>query len=180
MATTPNKMEVIKGDITKIIVDAIVNAANTSLLGGGGVDGAIHRAGGVAILNECKKIVTRQGGCKAGEAVITTAGNLPAKFVIHTVGPVWNGGEKNERQKLEDCYRNSLQLAEDNNCTSIAFPGISTGVYRFPKKEAAKIAVNTVYKFLSQPGKIDTVIFACFDDEYYTLISQQITNCYED
>jgi O-acetyl-ADP-ribose deacetylase (regulator of RNase III) len=176
MATISNKIEVIKGDITKIIVDVVVNAANTSLLGGGGVDGAIHRAGGVAILNECKKIVGRQGGCKTGEAVITTAGNLPAKFVIHTVGPVWNGGENYEAQKLEDCYRNSLQLAGDNDCRSIAFPGISTGVYRFPKNDAAKIAVSTVYKFLSRPGKIDKVIFVCFDYEYYTLITQQIEN----
>ena len=124
MATISNKIEVIKGDITKIIVDAVVNAANTSLLGGGGVDGAIHRAGGVAILNECKKIASRQGGCKTGEDVITTAGNLPAKFVIHTVGPVWYGGKNYEAQKLEDCYRNSLQLAEDNDCRTIAFPGI--------------------------------------------------------
>jgi O-acetyl-ADP-ribose deacetylase len=176
MATISNKIEVIKGDITKITVDAIVNAANTSLLGGGGVDGAIHRAGGVAILNECKKIVGRQGGCKTGEAVITTAGNLPAKFVIHTVGPVWNGGENYEAQKLEDCYRNSLRLAEDNGCRTIAFPGISTGVYRFPKNEAAKIAVSTVYKFISRPGKIDKVIFVCFEDEYFTHISRQMEN----
>jgi O-acetyl-ADP-ribose deacetylase (regulator of RNase III) len=176
MSATLNKIEVIKGDITKINVDAVVNAANTSLLGGGGVDGAIHRAGGVAILNECKIIVGLQGGCKTGEAVITTAGNLSAKFVIHTVGPVWNGGENYEAQKLEDCYRNSLQLAEDNDCRTIAFPGISTGVYRFPKKEAAKIAVSTVYKFLSQPGSIDKVIFVCFDNEYFTLIGLQMNN----
>ena len=171
-----NKIELLKADITKIIADAIVNAANTSLLGGGGVDGAIHRAGGVAILNECRKIVNRQGGCKTGEAVITTAGNLPAKFVIHTVGPVWIGGKNHEAQKLEDCYRNSLQLAEDNDCKSIAFPGISTGVYGFPKNEAAKIAVSTVYKFLSQPVKIDKVIFVCFGDDYFTFISRQMDN----
>lgn len=174
MAIIANKIEAIKGDITKITVDAVVNAANSSLLGGGGVDGAIHRAGGAAILDECKKIVARQGGCKTGEAVITTAGNLPAKFVIHTVGPVWNGGKNDEAQKLEDCYRNSLQLAEDNDCRTIAFPGISTGVYRFPKDEAAKIAVSTVYKFLSRPAEIDKVIFVCFDSEYHTLITQQI------
>ena len=150
MATILNKIEVIKGDITKIKRRCDSECSQHFLLGGGGVDGAIHRAGGVAILNECKKIIARQGGCKTGEAVITTAGNLPAKFVIHTVGPVWNGGKNNEAQKLENCYRNSLQLAEDNNCRSIAFPGISTGVYRFPKNEAAKIAVNTVYKFISQ------------------------------
>ncbi len=176
MSTTLNKIEVIKGDITKVIADAIVNAANTSLLGGGGVDGAIHRAGGIAILNECKDIVARQGGCNTGEAVITTAGNLPAKFVIHTVGPVWHGGKKYEQQMLESCYRNSLQQAENNDCKSIAFPGISTGVYRFPKDEAAKIAVNTVYKFISRTAKIDKVIFVCFDDEYFDSITRQIKN----
>lgn len=169
-------MEVIKGDITKIAVDAIVNAANTSLLGGGGVDGAIHRAGGIAILRECKGIVARQGGCKTGEAVITTAGNLPAKFVIHAVGPVWNGGKDQEAQKLKSCYRNSMQLAEDNNCKSIAFPGISTGVYRFPKSEAAEIAVSTVHEFLSGESKIGKVIFVCFDDEYFAAINRQVKN----
>jgi O-acetyl-ADP-ribose deacetylase (regulator of RNase III) len=176
MATTSNKIEVMKGEITKISVDAVVNAANTSLLGGGGVDGAIHRAGGVAILNECKKIVELQGGCKTGEAVITTAGNLPARFVIHTVGPVWNGGKNHEVQKLESCYRNSLRLAENNDCKSIAFPGISTGVYRFPKNEAAKIAVETVSRFISPTGKIDKVIFVCFDDEYFMFIDRHMKN----
>ena len=145
-----NKIEIIKGDITKMEVDAIVNAANTSLLGGGGVDGAIHRAGGPAILEECRKIIARQGGCKTGEAVITTAGNLKAKFVIHTVGPVWNGRHKNEPQKLVTCYKNSLQLAADNDCKTIAFPCISTGVYGYPLNEAAKIAVETGSEFISQ------------------------------
>src|SRR6185312_8502047 len=121
------RIEIVKGDITKIKVDAIVNAANNSLLGGGGVDGAIHRAGGPAILDECRKIVAKQGGCKTGEAVITNAGNLPAKFVIHTVGPVWNGGTKNEEIKLSNCYKTSLLLALDNDCKTIAFPNISTG-----------------------------------------------------
>ena len=120
------RISIIKGDITKMSVDAIVNAANTSLMGGGGVDGAIHRAGGSAILEECRKIVNRQGGCKTGEAVITTAGNLPAEYVIHTVGPVWNGGKNNEAGKLAECYRNSLRIALENNCRTIAFPGIST------------------------------------------------------
>jgi len=170
MAPINNKIEAIKGDITKIPVDAIVNAANSSLMGGGGVDGAIHLAGGVAILNECKKIVGLRGGCKTGEAVITTAGNLPAKFVIHTVGPVWKGGENHEAQKLEDCYQNSLQLAKDNNCRTVSFPGISTGIYGFPKNEAARIAVNTVYEFMSCQDKIDKVIFVCFGDEYFTFI----------
>src|SRR6476620_581211 len=130
-----NKIELIKGDITKVHADAIVNAANGSLLGGGGVDGAIHRAGGPEILEACRKIVARQGGCKTGEAVITTAGKLPAKFVIHTVGPVWNGGDKGELQNLSDCYNNSLKLALEYNCKTIAFPNISTGIYRFPKNE---------------------------------------------
>src|SRR6478672_7821214 len=124
-----NKIELIKGDITKVHVDAIVNAANSSLMGGGGVDGAIHRAGGPAILEECRKIVARQGGCRTGEAVITTAGNLPARFVIHTVGPVWNGGLHGEKERLSDCYKNSLQLAVENQCKTIAFPNISTGIY---------------------------------------------------
>ena len=173
MTTISNKIEVLKADITKIKVDAIVNAANASLSGGGGVDGAIHRAGGVAIINECRKIVMQRGACKTGEAVITTAGNLPARFVIHTVGPIWNGGENDEVKKLGDCYRNSLELAEINGCGSIAFPGISTGVYRFPKAEAAIIAVNTVHKFLSVPRNIERVILVCFDDEYFTFVSRQ-------
>jgi len=176
MSTAINKIQVIKGDITKVSADAIINAANSSLLGGGSVDGAIHRAGGKAILDDCKKIIARQGGCKTGEAVITTAGNLPANFVIHTVGPVWNGGENNEAQKLADCYRNSLQLAIDNNCRSIAFPGISTGVYRFPKNEAAKIAVTTVSEFIFKNDAIEKVIFVCFDDEYFNLIKQEFNN----
>ena len=176
MSTAINKIQVIKGDTTKVATDAIVNAANSSLLGGGGVDGAIHRAGGKTILDECKKIVAGQGGCKTGEAVITTAGNLPSKFVIHTVGPVWNGGQNNEPQKLADCYRNSLQLAIDNNCGSIAFPGISTGIYRFPKNEAAKIAVATVEEFIFKSDKIEKVLFVCFDEEYFNLINRELSN----
>jgi O-acetyl-ADP-ribose deacetylase len=168
------RIEVLRGDITTIHADAIVNAANSSLMGGGGVDGAIHRAGGKEILEECKRIVARQGGCKTGEAVITSAGNLPAKFVIHTVGPVWNNGKKNEAQKLANCYRNSLQLALDHNCKIIAFPGISTGVYRFPKKEAAEIAVRTVKEFLSQTSEIQKVIFVCFDEENESYIQQEL------
>ncbi len=169
-----NRIDLTKGDITKVKVDAIVNAANTSLLGGGGVDGAIHRAGGPEILNECRKIVARQGGCKTGEAVITTAGNLPARFVIHTVGPVWNGGDKGEEKKLTDCYRNSLQLAVDNKCSTIAFPNISTGVYRFPKAAAAQIAVHTVADFLDANETLGKVIFVCFDEESYELISKEM------
>ncbi len=173
MNTAPS-IQAIKGDITKITVDAIVNAANSSLLGGGGVDGAIHRAGGPAILEECRKIIARQGGCPTGEAVITTGGMLPANFVIHTVGPVWNGGNKGEEQKLTDCYKNSLQLAMENNCTTIAFPNISTGIYRFPKGKAANIAVNTVTDFLSHTNKIEKVFFACFDEENYQLINEEL------
>lgn len=170
------KLEVIKGDITKIEADAIVNAANSSLLGGGGVDGAIHRAGGPAILEECRKIVAKQGGCKTGEAVITGAGNLPAKSVIHTVGPVWNGGNKNERALLQNCYYNSMQLALDNDCKTIAFPNIGTGVYRFPKKEAAKIAVETVVQFLRSTNKIEKVTFVCFDEESFALVQEEINH----
>jgi O-acetyl-ADP-ribose deacetylase len=174
MENSPGKIEVLKGDITKVSVDAIVNAANTSLLGGGGVDGAIHREGGKAILDDCKEIISRQGGCKTGEAVITAAGNLPAKFVIHTVGPVWNGGKNNESKKLTNCYRNSLQLAIENDCRTIAFPGISTGVYKFPKKEAAEIAMKTVKEFLLFSDKIEKVVFVCYDDEYFFLLQNKL------
>jgi O-acetyl-ADP-ribose deacetylase (regulator of RNase III) len=169
-----SKIDLIKADITKLQVDAIVNAANSTLLGGGGVDGAIHRAGGPAILEECKKIVAKQGGCKTGEAVITTAGRLPAKYVIHTVGPVWNGGNKNERNLLANCYKNSLQLAIDNSCKTIAFPNISTGVYRFPKEEAARIAVQTVNEFLRERTGIEKVIFVCFDEENFHLVEKEL------
>jgi O-acetyl-ADP-ribose deacetylase (regulator of RNase III) len=158
-----------QGDITKLQVDAIVNAANSSLMGGGGVDGAIHRAGGKQILEECIQIVNRQGGCKTGEAVITTGGNLPAKYVIHTVGPVWNGGKHNEEQLLANCYNNSLSIAANKGVKSIAFPNISTGVYRFPKEQAAAIAVETVDAFLRSDHDIELVIFICFDGENYGL-----------
>lgn len=163
------KIKLIKGDITKITTDAIVNAANTSLLGGGGVDGAIHRAGGQAILDECIAIRNRQGGCKTGEAVITTGGKLPAKYVIHTVGPVWNGDKKEKEDLLANSYRNSLTLAVENNITSIAFPNISTGIYHFPKDKAARIAVDTVNDFLNENETIYEVVFVCFDDENYNL-----------
>ena len=170
-----NRLEAIKGDITKIKADAIVNAANSSLLGGGGVDGTIHRAGGPAILEECRKIVARQGGCKTGEALITTAGNLPAKYVIHTVGPVWSGGNNKEREKLANCYLNSLQLAVENNCKTVAFPNISTGVYHFPKEDAAKISVDSIKQFLSKDHSIEKVIIVCFDDENFRYVSNSIT-----
>ena len=163
------KIELLRGDITKLKVDAIVNAANSSLMGGGGVDGAIHRAGGPRILEECRAIVTRQGGCKTGEAVITTGGHLPAKFVIHTVGPVWNGGKKNEQELLAACYHNSLKLAIEHKLSSIAFPNISTGIYGYPKKEAAEIASTAVSIFLKQDNFISKVYFVCFDEENYQL-----------
>ncbi|MES2109574.1 MAG: O-acetyl-ADP-ribose deacetylase [Bacteroidota bacterium] len=169
-----NKIELSKGDITKLAVDAIVNAANTSLMGGGGVDGAIHRAGGSAILEECRQIVARQGRCNTGEAVITTAGKMPSKYVIHTVGPVWNNGKYQEDEKLTNCYKNSLQLAVDNDCKTVAFPNISTGIYHFPKGRAAKIAVDTVEEFLSKTDKIEKVIFVCFDEENYGLYERLI------
>ncbi|MNL38871.1 O-acetyl-ADP-ribose deacetylase [compost metagenome] len=158
------KIELLKADITEIEVDAIVNAANTSLLGGGGVDGAIHRKGGKAILEECIQIRNRQGGCKTGEAVITTAGNLPSKYVIHTVGPVWNGDKGEKSKLLADCYTNSLNLAIQNGIKSIAFPNISTGIYHFPKDKAAEIAVRTVKDF-DRSDEIEKVVFVCFDDE---------------
>jgi len=168
-----NKIQVLRGDITKMKADAIVNAANTSLLGGGGVDGAIHRAGGPAILEACKKIIAKQGGCKTGEAVITTAGNLPANYVIHTVGPVWNGGNSSEKEKLASCYRNSLQLAVNHKCKTIALPNISTGIYRFPKEEAAKISVAVIEEFLSENNTIEKVLLVCFDEENYAYVRKE-------
>jgi O-acetyl-ADP-ribose deacetylase len=164
-----SRIELIRGDITKMNVAVIVNAANPSLMGGGGVDGAIHRAGGPAILEECKKIIARQGSCPTGEAVITIGGLLPVKFVIHTVGPVWNGGNKNEAIKLANCYRNSLQLAVDNHLASIAFPNISTGIYSYPKNQAADIAIKTVKAFLEKNSSVSKVYFVCFDQENFDI-----------
>lgn len=170
-----NKIKVVQGDITKQKTEAIVNAANTSLLGGGGVDGAIHRAGGPQILEECRAIRARQGGCEPGAAVITNAGKLPAKKVIHTVGPVWTG-DKEEEQKavLVSCYIESLKLAIQNDLKTIAFPNISTGVYRFPKDIAAQTAYQTVHDFLTSNDTIDEVIFVCFDDVNFNLYSKLI------
>lgn len=173
------KIEIRLGDITKVHADAIVNAANSSLMGGGGVDGAIHRAGGPAILEACKAIVARQGGCKTGQAVITTAGNLPARFVIHTVGPIWHGGAKNEQALLADCYRNSLCLAAENGCQSVAFPNISTGVYRFPPAEAAAIAIDAIHDFLSESNAIEQVIIVCFDEASFFLVEQAFRTKYQ-
>jgi O-acetyl-ADP-ribose deacetylase (regulator of RNase III) len=167
------EISAVKGDITKISVDAIVNAANNSLLGGGGVDGAIHRAGGPAILEECIEIRNRQGGCKTGEAVITTAGNLPAKKVIHTVGPVYGGGKQNEGTLLASCYINSLTLAEGNGLKTIAFPNISTGVYRYPKQEAATIALKAIQDYVAlHASAFDKILFVCFDEENLLIYRQ--------
>ena len=158
-----------QGDITTMTTDAIVNAANSSLLGGGGVDGAIHRKGGPQILEECKVIRNKQGGCATGEAVITSGGLLPAKFVIHTVGPVWHGGNSNEKQLLANAYKNSLKIAEAKNLSSVAFPNISTGVYGFPKQEAAKIAISSVKEFMKNASSVKEVIFVCYDEENYEI-----------
>ncbi|MEJ5261286.1 MAG: O-acetyl-ADP-ribose deacetylase [Ignavibacterium sp.] len=158
-----SKIELHKGDITRLKVDAIVNAANTSLLGGGGVDGAIHRAAGPELLEFNRKL----GGCKTGEAKLSPGFKLPAKFIIHTVGPVWQGGTNNEDELLANCYRKSLKLAEDNQIKTIAFPAISTGVYSFPLERATKIAVTEVKKFLEKNDSIEKVIFVCIDDRTY-------------
>lgn len=158
-----DKIELYKGDITKLKVDAIVNAANTFLLGGGGVDGAIHRAAGPGLLEYNKKL----GGCPTGEAKISPGFNLPAKFVISTVGPVWRGGNNNEDALLANCYKNSLKVAVNNNVKTIAFPSISTGVYSFPVDRASKIAVREVKDFLEKNSSIKKVTFVCFDDRTY-------------
>jgi len=160
-----SQIEMMKGDITKLSVDAIVNAANASLLGGGGVDGAIHRAAGPQLLQECRML----NGCETGEAKITKGYRLLGKFVIHTVGPVWRGGHHREAELLESCYRRSLEMASQHQLQTIAFPCISTGVYHFPKEKAAVIAVETVKNFLEKNAGIKKVIFVCFSDEDYQI-----------
>ena len=158
------KLSLIQGDITKQATDAIVNAANPSLMGGGGVDGAIHRAGGPTILEECKQIVSRQGRLSTGKAVITTGGNLKVKNVIHTVGPVWRGGKQGESWLLVSAYRESLNVAEENNLSSISFPSVSTGAYGYPVAEAAKIAISTVASFIKEHAtSLKEVVFVLFD-----------------
>lgn len=158
-----SKIKLLQGDITQLKVDAIVNAANNSLLGGGGVDGAIHRAAGPELLAECRTL----NGCATGEAKITKGYSLPAKFVIHTVGPVWHGGQQKEAQLLTACYQNSLQLAVDNGLRSIAFPAISCGVYGYPVEQAIPIAISTVQTFLANHDEIDEVYFVSFSESMH-------------
>ena len=158
------KLRIIQGDITQQATDAIVNAANSSLMGGGGVDGAIHRAGGSAILEECKQIVARQGRLPTGKAVITTGGNLKAKYVIHTVGPIWHGGNKGEPELLASAYQQSLKIAAEKNLNSVSFPSISTGAYGYPVSQASEVALNAVITFLSQhTASLREVVFVLFD-----------------
>jgi O-acetyl-ADP-ribose deacetylase len=160
---TVGKIEILRGDITTLEVDAIVNAANTTLLGGGGVDGAIHRAAGPELLAECRTL----GGCRSGEAKITRGYRLPARFVIHTVGPVWRGGKHDEAETLTNCYGNSLQLSAENGIKTIAFPAISCGAYGYPIEEAVQIALNTTREFLANKDKIEKVIFALWSEDIY-------------
>ena len=175
------KLTLVQGDITKQTTDAIVNAANSSLMGGGGVDGAIHSAGGPTILEQCKQIVAKRGRLPHGKAVITTGGNLPAKYVIHTVGPIWNGGKSNEAQILASSYRESLKIAEAKKLTSISFPSISTGAYRYPLEQAAKVALETVISFLKEEAvSLKEVRFVLFDartfDAYRHALEQQVVH----
>jgi O-acetyl-ADP-ribose deacetylase (regulator of RNase III) len=165
------RLEIREGDITKLAVDAVVNAANTSLLGGGGVDGAIHRAAGPRLLEECRGL----GGCRTGEAKLTRGYDLPARFVIHTVGPVWRGGGEKEEELLANCYRNALGIAAEQALASVAFPAISTGVYRFPLERATRIAVETSVQFLKEHEHPQTVIFVPFGEQARTIYQEIVT-----
>ncbi|WP_217597821.1 O-acetyl-ADP-ribose deacetylase [Cohnella sp. GbtcB17] len=176
METTLNgtKLEVIQGDITQSSMACIVNAANSSLLGGGGVDGAIHRAGGRRILDECVRIRSERGGCPVGEAVITTGGNLKAQYVIHTVGPVWKGGKNGEAEKLGNCYRSALRLAEEHGISSLSFPNISTGIYGYPKEQAVDVAIEAVTDVLARKQAFERIQFVCFDRQNYDLYVERV------
>ena len=167
------RIEIILGDITKQSVDAIVNAANCSLLGGGGVDGAIHRAAGPALLEECRGL----HGCETGKAKITGGYKLPAKYVIHTPGPVWHGGGRGEEALLRSCYRSCLELAAENGCKTVDFPSISTGVYHFPLEKAAPIAIGTIAAFLKEHGEIERVRMVCFDEHTAGYYEKALANC---
>lgn len=169
------KIEIIQGDITKQAVDAIVNAANCSLLGGGGVDGAIHRAAGPELLNECRTL----HGCKTGEAKITGGYRLPAKYVIHTPGPIWHGGNSGEAELLASCYRSCLTLASENGCKTVDFPSISTGVYHFPLEKASEIAIGTIRDFLNGHSEIERVRMVCFDHRTYEYYQSALENIEE-
>jgi len=169
------KLSLIEGDITAQSTDAIVNAANSGLMGGGGVDGAIHRAGGPAILEECKQIVARQGRLPAGKAVITTGGNLKAGYVIHTVGPVWRGGRSGEPELLASAYRESLRTAVANNLKSVSFPSISTGAYGYPIEQAAEVALRTIFDFLQQDESLEEVVFVLFGSSAYRSYEHVLT-----
>jgi O-acetyl-ADP-ribose deacetylase (regulator of RNase III) len=180
MAMTINetKVSIVQGNITRQATDAIVNAANPSLMGGGGVDGAIHLAGGPAILEECKRIVARQGRLPTGQAVITTGGNLKARYVIHTVGPIWHGGGGNEAELLRSAYYECLKLATESKLASVSFPSISTGAYGYPVDEAARIAVRTVVSFLKdQPTSLTEVVFVLFDSRTYQSYHSALLTC---
>src|SRR3954469_12752035 len=166
----PSKTEIVRGDITKLDVDAIVNAANATLLGGGGVDGAIHLVAGPGLLAECRKL----GGCRPGEAKITHGYCLPARFVIHTVGPVWRGGKRGEPETLANCYRNSLQIAVENRIKTLAFPAISCGAYGYPIEEAAHVAFTTTRDFLAASDELQKVVFAVFGEEVYDAYRQNL------
>jgi O-acetyl-ADP-ribose deacetylase (regulator of RNase III) len=166
------KIELIWGDITEIKVDAIVNAANNSLLGGGGVDGAIHEVAGDELLTECEKL----GGCETGDAKITKGYNLPAKYVIHTVGPIWRGGKNSEKELLSSCYRKSLELASKHGVKTIAFPNISTGVYGYPLQEAAEVALNEVNAYLVEHPEIEKVIFVAFSKANFDIYEKKLSN----
>ena len=169
-----DKIDIVEGDITQLKVDAIVNAANTRMLGGGGVDGAIHRAAGPELLEECRTF----GGCETGEAKITRGYRLPAKYVIHAVGPVWHGGDRGEPELLRGCYRNSLRLAVENGLQSIAFPSISTGVYGYPIKEATHVALTETKAYLEKEATIEKIIFACYPPENAAIYHKLLTEIF--